>query len=849
MQLFTRDDRSTHPSAFFKLRPIAVIMAAALLLPACGGGGGDTPASSGPGNQLTDSSNQSPGTGGSGSNSDAGGSDAGGETLPESRSQNIDNRTSTKRTATGCDGMRVRLEADYSERSSLDTGAFFAEGARQNAGFYIDTSGGIGGENGGKGGDGGCVDIFQPGGMGGLRVKGPSSSGEAVVADASFQAATPSVNLGSNPLVIDADTAIKVVTTEPAKGVPYLLRSRTSLFISDGNSQTGDETPVTGVHVKAGQTVTFGLNTGLTASDSSYLELFLDNDIHNEGVITTENAGNGVVRGGLELNVASYIGAAGSAVDISGAGSARDGGGLDIIADYSIFNAGTFSTAGADGSVGRGGAGGKLNLTAQAGIQNTGPMHTRGGDAGGAGSGGAGGDVDVQTRYGNILNSGDITTLGGAGVTLGGRGGNIALRVTRAGAVRNSGDLIGAGGDATQGPAGNGGDVGLYADGGGYRDENMVMQVSLANSGDLVSRGGSTSAAEHDGGYAGDVNLKVYYGSLTQARQPAGHMEVSGNIDASGGHAAPSGSGRGGDGGLVAFDLDARLHSLDQHLNLLGYGEINASGGDGNKGGNAGPVGMMTQFGDTAAEFLTPSGDVENHANIIAKGGDALRAGLGGRGGDVTLETEYYCGMFDVVFYPILTEIKTMEHTTNSGTIDTSGGMNVAVTKDSTSDENEELAGNAGDVLLWGYNRIANDGDITANGGDDSGNNRGTGGKGGNVSLLTELGAARNGAEIAANGGDAVKRGGDAATLVTIQAANAVDNSAVISATGGDADPTVSGSRGGNGGFIEMFSLTPVSVTNSGLLNFDGGTGEAAGTGGGAALGGQCTDGVCPGSN
>ncbi len=842
--MYTRDDCSARRSETFVFRPVVALIASALLLTGCGG-------ESSPPATVTDNQNQTSAadtssTSGTSSNTSST-SDAGSSTgsnsdnvIPDSRGGGFFDRSNTARSATNCINGSVPFSAG---QGADDTGLLIPNDSPSAAnGFYIDTSGGNGGNNGGKGGDGGCVDIFQPGGMAGLRVKGPAQSSPA---DSSFQPYTPSVNLGSNALVVGANTVAANVTSEPAQGVPYVLRTDRNLYISDGDGTIGDEAPVTGVHVKQGATLTFGLNFG----SGDYLQLILANDVHNEGVITTQDDDEGE-RGGILIYAASYIGSQGSVVDTSAHAAGQNGGGVDFIVDYSIYNAGTFTTMGGDNSgIGSAGDGGNVNFAAEAGLENTGPIITSGGNSTTGGAGGKGGDVDIKTYLGNGFNSAAITTNGGSGVVQGGDGGNIAIRVTGVGVVKNSGDLIGAGGNASNGPAGTGGDIGLYTDGGGIRNASGALQVALANTGDVVSKGGSSSGDVASGGTAGDVTFQVDYGSLTEAWQPVGHMEISGNIDASGGHAAPDGSGRGGAGGLVVIELNAKLHSLDQYLYLLGYGEINASGGSGNNGGDAGMVGMMTQFGDTAAEFLTPSGDVENHADIIAVGGDAtpgvngVLPAKGGKGGDVSMETEYYCGMFDVVFFPILPDIKTMEHTTNAATINTSGGKNVGI-NDEASD-----AGAAGDVMLWGYNRVANTGAISANGGIDIDTTDGKGGKGGNISMLTELGEASNEAAIAADGGDAKRRGGDAGDLVALIAAGAVYNAGSVSAVGGDSDGTVSGSKGGSGGLIEIYSQSgPQAVTANELTvgyEYAGGAGESTGSTGGLAIGGLCKEGEC----
>lgn len=810
---------------------LGLVASATLLLSACGGGEDGTAAN----NQNTIVASPNSSTAGSSNNGT--GVDSNPNPGPENNGFSNIQRDRTD-AATTCSGG---LSADNYTNADA-SGAFVAnEKIWNQTGYYMDASGGRGGSNGGRGGNGGCVDVFQPGGMGGLKVVAPDQNGNFTKPDTTFTATSvASANLGANPLVISQNTTIPVVTAEPAAGVAYMVISNDHVFISNGNGSVADESPVTGIEVKSNTTLTLGLNRG-GLDAGVYANVILANDFHNQGTVTTLDASSR--RGGLQIIAADYIGDVGSVIDLSGTNNQAQAGGADIVTDFSILSATAIKTASLAGK-----NGGDVRLEAQGRIENRGDILASGGDNAN-GAGGNGGKVRLLATIGDLFNSGNITSKGGKGAQAGGDGGDVTVKTVQVGVLKNSGKIVTSGGNTDAGQGGDAGDITLRDYGGGVRDGNMVMQVALANNGDLIATGGSTGGLNSSGGYGGDITISAFYGHITRAWQTVGHIELSGNINAAGGHAAAAGRGNGGDGGFIKIALDAKLHSLDQHLSLLGYREINVSGGDGNHGGDAGDVGMMTQFGNTAAQFLTPGGDVRNDAKIIAKGGSVLAEAVntpakGGTGGDVSLETEYYCGMFDVVFYPILgPSIPTMEYTVNKGAIDSSGGSSKGLASSETN------AGNAGSVLLWGYNQVNNQGAIAANGSDDSSTSGGRGGNGGNVSLLTELGDASNSSNINANGGYGRLRGGDAASLVTMVGPKLVDNgAAVINVKGGNADVAASGSMGGKGGVINLYGIAgPASVNASSqnVFGISGGAGQISGAGGGVAIGGVCNRGVC----
>jgi len=341
----------------------------------------------------------------------------------------------------------------------------------KSASSTVNTSGGDGGPDGGGGGDADYIDIeFYYGSEGPLEVL---TSGQA---DASFTPTAVTGYLGDNPLYMNLDGTIWVVTTSPAAGIPYLLANNYSLYISDGDDATGDEDPVTGISVAEGVTLTLGLNS-LTATEA---RLDLDNDIVNRGTITTQDA-SPTARGDLELNIASYI--ASSKIYTAGVASGQEGGRVEIDCDYSISNAGVINTSGAPNQDGNAGDGGNIDLDAEFWLENTATLISDGGTASGAsGYGGDAGYIDVESDYGHCWNSGALLARGGDGIDGGGNGDWLYLYVGDIGDTLNSGALDSSGGDATAGHAGNAGSIDFYAYGGSTQAVSTFMPMAAQSS-------------------------------------------------------------------------------------------------------------------------------------------------------------------------------------------------------------------------------------------------------------------------------------------------------------------------------------------------------------------------------
>jgi hypothetical protein len=691
--------------------------------------------------------------------------------------------------------------------------------------FTINTSGADGGPEGGSGGNGGYVEIeMYWGSMGPLQVL---ASGAA---DASFTPTASTPNLGDNPLAITADTTIEVLdplvpTDEPADGTPYMVASTPTVFIwnSGGtwNTQAG-RTTVTGISVAAGATLTLELNY------TTYAWVSLSNDIDNHGTITTDD--NGALRGDLRLDLASYHG--NSTIDTSGTLDGQSGGYVEIYPSYSFFNNGTIDTSGADSTGGAAGDGGYVQIYASYGIENTGNITTDGGAGSGAGAtGGSAGYLDWQADL-SLYNSGNLNCRGGAGVSAGGDGNGINLVAGNnyPADLHNSGDLDTSGGDATDG---DGGSVTLPFLGsyGPYTIGMYTYGGDIVNSGNLTTKGGDTTDSSSDGGSGGSIYLEVYYQSSFSGYagddDPPGDVLFSGNVDASGGLAVTEAgaTGSGGSGGNFWIYADYEYYPLGQRVALLGYNSIDTSGGAGYYGGTGGDVDLFCDYGyDYGKDLYLAGCNLTNEVNISATGGSVVATateGYGGPGGSVNMETDYDYGPY----YP------DMDKLTNSGNIDTSSGNNLE------SDNYES----AGSIWMWGYNGVTNSGNITARGGHDLGTDGGTtgyGNDGNDLQLYAELGPVSNSGDLGTDGGDGEYTGGYAYTIELF--GPEVSNSGALTANGGDADPLLTGSSGGDGGYVELFSPNGMQgISQTGTVSNHGGTGETPGPDGDYYLGGQ----------
>lgn len=703
--------------------------------------------------------------------------------------------------------------------AGCDNGGGSSNTSATSVTYTINTSGGLGGSTGGSGGSGGSVDGYKSAGIGDIEMR---ASGNA---DTSFTASTPAAYTGTKPLNVTTNTTITVVTAVPASNTPYLVANDSNLYIADDDATLADaDEIVTGISVASGVTLTLPLNY------TTYARIDLRNDLANSGMITTADV-DATNRGGLQIYPDSYVGASGSSVTTAGTVAGQNGGDVTINADGSLFNHGTINTRGSNGDTTtvNGGDGGGIYLYGNYNFQNTALIESQGGDATG-GVAGDGGYVEFQGDYGSMYNSGNVNGYGGNGVTGGNAdGGNFSSYI---GKTLNSGHIDNHGGNGTGGNGGSGGDIDMQADSG-----------DLINSGNLTTTGGSTTGETFNGGSGGNVDFNGSDGGI-EADTPIASILVSGNIDTSGGNAVANSTGSGGSGGSVNANLEVNdAPSPTARLAFLGYTTITTSGGDGNQGGAGGRYQLNN---DTAwyddLDIELPSGNVVNEANLVARGGSAVATATvfpanGGAGGNFTLETAYTSLPGAGFILPEGMSVSDLEKTTNSGTVDQSGGANLKATSDNS--------GRSGRTWLWGYNGVSNTGAITANGGSDSdtdGSTTGYGGYADDIDMYAETGAVTNSAALTNNGGSGEYRGGRS-DGISLYAAT-VSNNANLTSNGGNANATLAGSVGGNGGWIELFSPQgSAGISHSGTVTYTVGTGTdtTAANSGSFTNGGMCT--------
>jgi len=660
--------------------------------------------------------------------------------------------------------------------------------------------------------------------------------------DTSFTVPTPVYpeSLGDNGVSISEDTVVAVVTEEPAEGELYMVLDSTTeedyyyLFVSDGDGVLAEaEERATGLKVDAGATLTLGLNYDWNTNgsmDAAYVWL-TDDLVINGTLATADLSETGELRhdlaalagdkGSLVLNISGRMTMAeGSVLDISGDAAAAesgarggDGGRLSIDADNGIYLAGMIDASGGNGDgIGIGGWAGVYNNNSSYGIEidcnygtliNTGGVDTSGGNGstggnaadvdfyadsqiynsgdlyatGGTGSTGAGGigdDIYMDASL-SLFNSGDMVAHGGDGATAGGDAGSITCYGgdNYAGDLISSGALYADGGDCS-GELGNGGDGGdIYLETGGG---------DLVSTGEIHAIGGVGVGDSSYGGYGGDLEFYMDYGydGGYGDEVAAGAIQVTGDICLDGGSGYYGGNGGYFD--VTSYNYDYTVFPPVQPSELLGYAQIDVSGGDGaTDGGDAGDVDAYTEdawYGDDYTAY--PVGAIANRVAILAKGGTGV-TGYGGDGGylDWEAEGEAYFGTTEVL---------------NSGDIDVSGGSGFN-------------GGDSGGVYFYGHDYAENTGTITALGGEATGD---------------------------AGDGESVYAGYGADEYIELYSAGDVLNTGDVIATGGEATGTATGTGTVSGGYCYDFYMWAVdTATVSGSLYFNGGDStDIAGDGG-----------------
>lgn len=562
-------------------------------------------------------------------------------------------------------------------------------------------------------------------------------------------------DLGSNPRTISTGTTINLEdqtfscpTPPPMAPIP-------------GDNPNQD---ATGLKVLAGATLM--LVPDPDCGDVVYLSFI--KDVIVEGTLTTTvtTAPN---RADLSLTTnRNLIVRPGGNITMKGdsnsSGSGDNGGDIAITtSNGKVVLEGTLDSSGGDGTAG--GDGGSVSITAESDLYSTGAVTTNGGVAS-AGNGGNAGSISLTSNANSSMcffNSGNLSANGGDGTTGGGNGGNISLDAGDCGLgdLINAGTLSASGGTTTA--TGNGGDGGALS---------LTANGSLLNTGPLSTNGGGGVETAPVGVTSAGGDGGVILMTLTSPTE-GDSVQIAASISANGGNGTIGGSGS------ASITIDAG----DGDLHLLNFNSFDLAGGDGKTQGGEG--GRLTMSSDET---------LFNELAITVSGGKGTGvSGVGGPGGPVILSSDGFLINYGAV-------------TVNGGDGDNEGGSGGSVT----------LASAAGDL-----GKVLNTANLSANGGLGSDITKGAGGTGGEILIIGEKLAANQGI-LSANGGDATKTGGDGGRI-EIQAFSQTINSQTLQANGGNAvveNPDVPDwtSNGGDGGVIVLATQAQPTTHSATLL-------------------------------
>lgn len=675
-----------------------------------------------------------------------------------------------------------------------------------SSGNVLKMAGGIGGADGGFGGDGDYFEVDNNG-------SGDIIIGGGPAAKTGFSATNLNSidkSTGSNPLLVTSDLSpayVDDVAGKPVLGVVYMSGDQSGggnngnqLRISDGNIAAFSAAEVvTGVEIASGATLTLPMNN-IALSQSS---LNLDNDVIIKGTLTVADDAFG--RGDLTVYPSSVYVYASGALTTAGVAAGQDAGRMNIYPDYSFINHGSVLSYGADNTAGAAGDGDDQYITADYYFENTGLMDAHGGQSDDD-FGGDAGWINNYADYGDCLSKGKILTYGGDGLLGGGDGNDIYLYANYVGDVKASGTLAFYGGNAGAGAFANGGDadyVELESYGGGVYSTAKIQ-----------GWGGDTEALDGNGGDGGEVDIYNGEGGHYET-SPLTGVNIAGTIDLHGGNAQADGSGDGGDGGYVdtyVYDESSNNLASGQHA-VFHFSRIDMNGGVANYPGDGGDLYVYNdETWSSPLSIYLPSGTIDMRASVRMYGADvaesATNNATGGRGGDVYVESDYYEALA----------------TPTSGIVKLSGNI-IAHGGESFNATNDWAYGDY--AWLWGYNKVqfAN---IDMSGGDDraaDGGIDGYGGDGGYVEVYSELGDVTGGT-IDISGGYGEYLGGDADYF----GAEGHKHRYTVKANGGNADVALAGSFGGDVDDVYIWSQQGPSGVTGVTLKRSVGTGETDGS-------------------
>lgn len=655
--------------------------------------------------------------------------------------------------------------------------------------------------------------------------------------DTRYEAPEVTINLGSNPLTITADSTISSDTAAIASGDLYLYNNR--MYSYDGavdgvqDPVLGKETSViTGISIASGAVLTLDNN-------GSSIELFLHNDLQNDGeIILTSNPSSNIPD--LELYLQNYLGS--GSINLAGQEIGQSAGSLDIYAT-TIQNSGTFNTSGADGdSTNTAGSSSDVELISMVLTHNSGSIVAKGGSNTESRAASAN-DIALYSMR-DVVNTGSINASAGNGVNSNSEynGGEIYLGASNL--VLNTGNLSANGSSSIMnadetmgGEGGNGGEISISLGGEG------AAQASprLINTGNIHVNGGNSADDNQVAGDGGSISIETYESNDgDKAYINPALMTISGNLLANGGNTtATSGTmqNTAGNGGDININHDAQVIS-ELPTQIVGYSSINASGGDALISGRGGDIEILGESNSSdEAEVYAPAPSVNVITDLISDGGTVTTPAndtyipQAGRGGNIELSIS-------------------TEHSYLQNDLSLSFNGNASANASDVSNAND---GSAGSFEMYSAQQLTVRGSIALNGSNDTaipvadendGNN--SGGNGGFTVLSSHFGNIDFDAQLTANGGNGQLDGGEGGFFILQSSKKATVNGS-ISLAGGNASTSEVNSaetEGGNGGILNIVSNSLDTNINA-SHTITPGAGTNSGVSGGVFVDDKCISGIC----
>jgi len=667
-----------------------------------------------------------------------------------------------------------------------------------------------------SGAEGGYVGIFKTNSTTDLKILKQSQ------VDASYELAAQTAEFGINPVTIETTTTINLV--EPSDALPnagelYMVENQYRLFKSDGTGTPGYEKhEVTGLTVNEGSVLFFPAN----ANSESEARLFFNNDIQNNGVIATVNEVESN-RADLELTAAAYYGTGNITTNGEIANYYRQSGGDVEISAHTIINSGLINTSGANKSnentTGNGnGNPGTISLYGNVFVENTGELRANGGSS----------DTDYSTDGGDITvralsvyNTGAINANSGSGTSDNYSSNNADISISATNKLINTGNISVKGADSSvSGDAGRGGDIELYLE----EAEEIAFSQTLINTGSLNVDGGSVSG--NATGRAGNGgNIEIGAEETGPDLNAPRVVEVTGNLSANGGAAVDSTAGNGGSIEFYFFDLP--VSTADSAL--VGYSEINVSGGNGLYAGSAGDIDIVNeQYSGFGPGGPTPgaSGSIYFDTDLVANGGNTIagtegfetEVGSGENGGDILVSATNYAVHLQENDISV----------TAKGSVTANGGQSY--------DDSSTTNATGGEVIYMASHKVDVSEAISVNGGTDihsAGNgvtSNHAGSHAGSITFTSQFGDIAVDTSIKGEGGSADLTGGNGAGIFAM-AKGKINLKGTYDISGGNAttdDADSFETEGGDAGKVAVLSEDLNSQLDA-TINATAGSGDREG--------------------